>query len=80
MVEQARTNISRDEARDEILKRFHRIVQATYRHYLEADRRAATATIENLHDKYAVTLRNIEDQRASAASELDGYLKELGYV
>lgn len=80
LVEQARTKISRDEARDEILKRFHRIVQATYRHYLEADRRAATATIENLHDKYAVTLRNIEDQRASAASELDGYLKELGYV
>ncbi|WP_144096943.1 type I restriction-modification system subunit M [Croceicoccus sediminis] len=80
LVEQARAKISREEARDEILKRFHRIVQDTYRHYLEADRRAVTAAIENLHDKYAVTLRDIENQRASAASELDGYLKALGYV
>lgn len=55
-------------------------MQDTYRHYLDADRRAVTAAIENLHDKYAVTLRDIEDQRASAASELDGYLKALGYV
>lgn len=80
LVEQAREKISREEARDEIIKRFHRIVQDIYRHYLEADRRAVTTAIENLHDKYAVTLREIEDQRASAASELDGYLKALQYV
>jgi len=80
LVEQARVQISREEARDEILKRFHRIVQDTYRHYLEADRRAVTAAIETLHDKYAVTLRDIEDQRASAASVLGRYLKALGYV
>ena len=80
LVEQAREKIGREEAREEILKRFHRIVRVTYRHYLEADRRAMTAAIENLHDKYAVTLRDIEDQRTNAASELDGYLKALGYA
>ena len=80
LVEQARAKISREEARDEILKRFHRIVQDTYRHYLEADRRAVTAAIENLHDKYAVTLRDLEEKRTDAAHKLDGYLKALGYV
>lgn len=80
LVEQAREKISREEARDEILKRFHRIVQAIYRQYLEAYRRAVTQAIENLHDKYAVTLRDIEDQRATAAKELEGYLKALGYA
>jgi type I restriction enzyme M protein len=80
LVEKAREKISREEARDEILKRFRRIVHDTYRHYLDADRRAVTAAIENLHDKYAVTLRDIEMQRATAVNELDGYLKALGYV
>ncbi|WP_459802565.1 type I restriction-modification system subunit M [Herbidospora sp. RD11066] len=31
-------------------------------------------------EKYAVTLRGLEDQRESAAVRLDAYLKELGYV
>ncbi|GES31833.1 N-6 DNA methylase [Streptomyces angustmyceticus] len=33
-----------------------------------------------LEDKYGVSLRNIEAQRAEAAERLDGFLKELGYV
>lgn len=39
-----------------------------------------TVAIENLHDKYAVTIRDIEKQRSDAAVELNGYLKALGYV
>lgn len=33
----------------------------------------------NWHDKYAVTLRELESQRDQAAAKLDQYLKELGY-
>ena len=76
----ARSKITRDAARAQILLRFRNSLFATYRAYLDADRRAVTAAIENLHDKYAVTVRDIEQNRSDAAAELDGYLKALGYV
>lgn len=80
LVAAARTKITPEAARTQILLRFQRELLATYRAYLEADRRAVTAAIENLHDKYAVTVRDIEQRRCQAAVELDSYLKVLGYV
>jgi type I restriction enzyme M protein len=35
--------------------------------------------IENLWDKYAVTAKAIEKDRAKAAKQLEVYLAELGY-
>jgi type I restriction enzyme M protein len=80
LVAAARAKITPEAARTQILLRFRHSLLATYRAYLEADRRAVTAAIENLHDKYAVTVRDIEKKRSDAAAELDGYLKALGYV
>jgi type I restriction enzyme M protein len=80
LVAQARAKITPDEARYVLLERFHRKLVETYRAYLDADRRAITAAVENLHDKYAVTVREIETARDKAAAELGGYLKALGYV
>lgn len=62
------------------MARFHTLLAAAYRRYLDADRRACIAAVENLHDKYATTLREIEAARAQAARELDVYLGALGYV
>lgn len=76
----AREKITPNTARSQILARFRNILFATYRAYLDADRRAVTAAIENLHDKYAVTVRDIEKGRNAAAAELGGYMKALGYV
>ena len=42
-----------------LLERFHRKLVETYRAYPDADRRAITAAVENLQDKYAVTVREI---------------------
>ncbi len=72
--------VAAETARTQILLRFRNELFATYRAYLDADRRTVTAAIESLHDKYAVTVRDIEQQRSDAAAELDGYLKALGYV
>jgi type I restriction enzyme M protein len=80
LVAAARAKITTDAARTQILLRFREQLFATYRAYLDADRRAVTAAIENLHDKYAVTVRAIEQKRGDAAAELNGYLKALGYV
>ena len=80
LVARARAKITPDEARDVLLERFRRKLVDTYRAYLDADRRAVTAAIENLHDKYAVTVGEIETARDQAATELARYLKVLGYV
>jgi type I restriction enzyme M protein len=80
LVEAARAKIPPDKARDVILERFHRTLAETYRAYLDADRRAITGAIANLHDKYAVTVREIERNRDKASAELDRYLKALNYV
>jgi type I restriction enzyme M protein len=80
LVEAARAKITPDGARSQILSRFRTTMFATYRAYLDANRRAVTGSIENLHDKYAVTVLDIEHKRSKAAAELDGYLKALGYV
>jgi type I restriction enzyme M protein len=80
LVAAARAKITPEAARTQILLRFRNSLFATYCAYLDADRRAVTAAIENLHDKYAVTVRDIEQKRSEAAAELDGYLEALGYV
>lgn len=80
LVAAAREKITPEAARSQILVRFRNTLFETYRAYLDAERRTVTAAIEKLHDKYAVTVRDIEDERSKAAAELAGCLKALGYV
>ena len=42
-------------------------------------RQQIIAALENWWDKYAVPLHQIEGERAASASELSGFLKDLGY-
>ena len=80
LVAAARDKITPEAARAQILVRFRNTLSATYSAYLDANRRAAVVAVENLHDKYAVTVRDIEKQCSDAAAELGSYLKALGYV
>lgn len=80
LVAAARAKITPDGARRQILLRFRDTLLTTYRAYLDAERRTVTAAVENMHQKYAVTVRDIENKHAQAAMELEGYLKALGYV
>lgn len=80
LVAAAREKIDRDEARKVILDRLHRLLIETYEGYLRADQRACIAAIENLHRKYAVTVKEIEAKRDEATAKLKGFLEELGYA
>ncbi|UFZ02117.1 type I restriction-modification system subunit M [Bradyrhizobium ontarionense] len=80
LVAAARQKITPEAARSQILIRFRSTLFETYHAYLDAERRAVTAAVDNLHKKYALTVRNIEDERYNAAVELNIYLKALGYV
>ncbi len=80
LVEQARLNISLDEARQVIIERLGNVLFDSYRQYLRADQRACIAAIESLWGKYAVTAKQIEAERELAAAELKAFLEELGYV
>lgn len=79
LVAAAREKIDRDEARRVILDRLHRLLVQTYEGYLRADQRACLAALENLHAKYAVTAKAIEDKRDAEAAKLKRFLAELGY-
>lgn len=79
LVTAAREKIERDEARRVILDRLNRLLVETYEGYLRADQRGCTAAIENLHNKYAVTAKEIEDKRDEEAAKLKAFLEELGY-
>ena len=48
--------------------------------YVNENRRQLIAALENWWDKYRTTLRDIEAERDEARAELEGFLKELGYV
>ena len=78
LVAAARAKITPEAARSQILTRFRNTLYHTYLAYLDADRRAVTAAIENLHDKYAVTVRDIEKKRSDAVAGLDGLFEGSG--
>jgi type I restriction enzyme M protein len=67
LVARARDAITSEAARDVLMARFHTLLVATYRRYLDADRRACIAAVEHLHAKYATTLRQLGAARAAAA-------------
>ncbi len=79
LVAQARTQIPPEEAQRLILARLHAHLHEGYDGYLRRHRRELVAVIENLWDKYAVTVQDILSERDKTAEALDGFLQELGY-
>ena len=68
------------EAKALILKKLHDLIVNEQSRYLNAERRALIAVCENLWDKYAVSSRELEAERAETLKELDGLLDGLGYL
>ncbi len=80
LADKAREQISDDDARRLITQRWLAILHDNIAVYLEAHARRLQQSVELLHDKYSVTLQNLIEERDEATAELDGYLKELGYI
>lgn len=79
LLEQAREKISPDEARLLIQARWLNILHTTINSYLDAHTRKLQLAVEELFDKYTVTLSDILKERDKFTNELNQYLKGLGY-
>jgi len=79
LVEQAREQISPEEAKQLIISRWLNILNSTINNYLEVHTRSLQHSVEELHDKYTVTLTDILTERDAYTLELNNYLEELGY-
>jgi len=72
--------LTEDDARRLILKKLYDLAAGELNRYLNAEKRALIAGVENLWDKYAVSSRELEAQRSETLKTLDGFLKGLGYL
>jgi type I restriction enzyme M protein len=79
LVEAAREKITSEEAQTLILERFDRLLHDEFDGYLRAYLRNLIAAVENLHNKYAVTAKEILAERDEQAQQLNQFLVELGY-
>ena len=79
LVEKAREKITPGEAKELIEKRFKQLMQASFDQYLRQLVTHLVKAVENLHGKYAVTVKDILTERDQQAELLDGFLQELGY-
>ena len=68
------------EARELILKKLYDLVSNELNRYLNAEKRRLIAVVENLWDKYAVSSRELENQRAETLKKLNKFLSGLGYL
>ena len=80
LADKAREQISDDDARRLITARWLNSLHDNINVYLEAHARRLQQRIELIHDKYSVTLSTLISDRDQATEELNGYLKELGYI
>ena len=79
LVEKAREKITPEEAKELIEKSFKQLMQASFEQYLRQLVTHLVKAVENLHGKYAVTVKDILAERDQQAELLDGFLQELGY-
>ena len=79
LVEAARNNIDPTDAQILIEQRFKRLMQDSFEQYLRQLVTHLVKAVENLHGKYAVTVKDILTERDQQAELLDGFLQELGY-
>jgi type I restriction enzyme M protein len=79
LVATARESIDAGEAKSLIEARFRQELHTELEAYLRAFTTDITKSVENLHNKYAVTVKQILSERDAQAELLDGFLAELGY-
>jgi len=75
----SRAELTASEEHDLVLRLTKSAVTTHLEAYVAAHRQQVIAALENWWDKYAVPLAQIEADRDAAATELVGFLKDLGY-
>lgn len=72
--------ITDEEAKNLVLQKHNNLVQQELSKYLSAEKRKLIAGIENLWDKYAVSSKELENERTNTLKELNEFLMELKYL
>lgn len=72
--------LGEQDAKRLILKKLHDSANKELLRYLNAEKRALFAIVENLWDKYAVSSQTLEEDRDSSLKVLKGFLTSLGYI
>ena len=79
LVDAAREKITPEEAKALIEARFKQQMTDSYAHYLRQLVTLLIKSIENLYNKYAITVKDILNEREQQANLLNKFLVELGY-
>jgi len=79
LIQAARNKIAPSDAKILIEKRFKQQMQESFNQYLRQLVTQLVKAVENLHNKYAVTVKDIVSERDEQAILLDEFLQELGY-
>ena len=79
LVAAARVKITSAEAEQLIIARWENTLYSTIESYLKQYQNSFVAAIENLYNKYTVTLKDLITEREQETQLLNQYLNELGY-
>jgi type I restriction enzyme M protein len=79
LIDAAREKITSEEAKELIEARFKLQMVTSYAYYLRNFVSQLIKAVENLHNKYAVTVKDILTERGEQVTALNQFLVELGY-
>jgi type I restriction enzyme M protein len=79
-LQSAVSTLSADDARNLVLTIFRQDLAAGLDQHIDAHRRQLVQFLRVWEEKYAVPLKQIQAEREVAATQLDVYLRELGYA
>lgn len=80
VLKKKRAELSADDCRELVLELTRQDLEQVLLRYVEEHRQEVRAAVENLWNKYGVSLQAIQDERDAAKEKLDGFLKVLGYA
>jgi type I restriction enzyme M protein len=72
--------LTKDEAKQLILKKLYNIANAELLRYLNAEKRLLIQGVENLWDKYAVSSQQLESERSETLKTLNNFMSGLGFL
>lgn len=78
--QQARIALGTDAVRELVLVILKADLEKELTRYVVAHREKILVEVENVWDKYRVTLRDIEGERDAAKARMDEFLRQLGYA
>jgi len=62
-----------------LLEKFYDIVEEQLNQHLNAEKKEIIKILENLWDKYKVSLATLKEERDEETKKLDEFLEKLGY-